>query len=68
VALKPTRSEAKEGLKPPSVERTGSDTKTGTADVGPTEKLRTLKKMLDEGLITQDDYDQRKKAILDGMK
>jgi hypothetical protein len=59
----------KGGETSPTVEKAGGVTKAG-ADPGDTiaEKLRTLKRMLDEGSITQDDYDQRKKKILDDMK
>jgi hypothetical protein len=32
-----------------------------------TRKLRSLKRLLDEGLISQEDYDAKKRDILDGM-
>lgn len=37
------------------------------ANEDPMEKLQKLKKMLDAGLITQEDFDKKKKQILDGM-
>ena len=33
--------------------------------MSPKEKLQLLKSMLDEGLITQEDYDRKKAEILD---
>jgi hypothetical protein len=35
--------------------------------VDPTPKLRQLKSMLEQGLIEQSDYDERKRQLLDGM-
>ncbi len=41
-------------------------TQQSNSEEDPYEKLSKLKKMLDEGLITQEDYDEQKKKLLEG--
>jgi membrane protease subunit (stomatin/prohibitin family) len=39
-----------------------------TMEMSPREKLKELKDMLDDGLITQEEYDDTKKAVLESMR
>ena len=44
-----------------SVEQATSEIPAAT---DPTEELRKYKKLLDDGIITQEDFDQKKKVLL----
>jgi membrane protease subunit (stomatin/prohibitin family) len=53
-----------------NIQRQAESAKTvqGTSAKSPVDRLRELKQMLDEGLITAEDYDKVKKEILERMK
>ena len=56
-----------EAKKEAATEETPAAATSPAARAGAKERLRELKQMLNEGLITQDDYNRKKKEILDTL-
>lgn len=65
---KSNTSGSTEITKPAISTQTNSETKSKSSDSSEyAEKLRELKKLRDEGLLTDKEYEQKRKAIVDGM-
>jgi hypothetical protein len=55
-------------IKPAISTQTNSETKAKSSDSSEyADKLRELKKLKDEGLLTDKEYEQKRKSIVDGM-
>jgi hypothetical protein len=54
-------------MAPPAPKAAGANAVPATSSASPDDRLRALKDLLDQKLITQTEYDSRRKAILDGL-
>ena len=65
---KSNTSDSIEIIESNSLPATNSETKEGSPNLSEYgQKLRELKKLKDEGLLTDKEYEQKRKAIVDGM-
>jgi hypothetical protein len=65
---KPHTSTTTEIIKPNRPPSSNSVTQSNSSDLSEyAQKLRELKKLKDEGLLTDDEYERKRRAIVDGM-
>ena len=65
---KPNTSATTEIIKPNLPPSSNSATPSNSSDLPEyAQKLRELKKLKDEGLLTDDEYERKRKAVVDGM-
>ena len=65
VKMQATLLEARYGVHSPVVTGEGPKSPSDTRDTG--DRLAHLKELRDKGLISQDEYDAKRKAILDSL-
>lgn len=65
---KPNTSTTTEIIKPNLPPSSNSETQSNSSDLSKdAQKLRELKKLKDEGLLTDDEYERKRRAIVNGM-